>query len=538
MDGKWMVMSENKRFKPKKASIKRLIIAFILIAAVVAGIYALLTKGNEEAREPDNIKVHTEENQKEVKTEKAAEEEEPEPTKGNVTKEIPANKSDGTIKEGSTNKNDTSIKMPKYNKDAIIANAKKQVYTVYTDLQQGSGFLMNRKGDILTNAHVVKDAGFVVVKNIQGQEFQGEVIGISKKTDVALIRVPDLEGKDPLVLDTKTATVGTKVVAIGSPKDQYGTTTEGIIQSIGAEFIDDYTYDHLYEITAKLNTGSSGGPLINAETGNVIGINSIILEDHPEIGYAIPLSAVIGLVNEWAAQEVDINFDDIDEFENNHADEAYFEDVLLKENMYSFYELVKQSLINGKYDYYEPYILENSEALKKAKEIFDNYASNKVYKSLTYDIGTSEIGEESSNITVSTVYTYIDQNTKLTQTIKDTITYTIIIDEFGQYMISKVVVDSSVDTGAIKEVEKPKTKPKPKPSESETPVVEEPKIEEPEVEEPEAEEPETEEPVNEEQKSKEPLTSETEVEEPKASVSNNNSVEKTEFMKPSSIIAE
>lgn len=528
MDGKWMVMSENKRFKPKKASIKRLIIAFILIAAVAAGIYALLTKSNNESKEPDNIKVHTEENQKEVKPEKAAEEEdkaesESEIIKGNVTKEIPISENDGTIEEGSTNKEDTSIVMPKYNKDAIIANAKKQVYTVYTDLQQGSGFLMNSKGDILTNAHVAKDAGFVVVKNIQGQEFQGKVIGISDKTDVALIRVPDLVGKDPLVLDTKTATVGTKVVAIGSPKDQYGTTTEGIIQSIGAEFVDDYTYDHLYEITAKLNTGSSGGPLINAETGNVIGINSIILEDHPEIGYAIPLSTVISLVNEWAAKEVDINFDDVDEFENNHADEAYFDDELLNENMYSFYELVKQSLINGKHAYYEPYILENSEAMDKANEIFDNYAANKVYKSLTYDIGTSVIGAESSKITVTTIYKYIDQKTKLTQTIKDTITYTIIIDEFGQYMIADVVVDSSVDTGAIKEVEKPK----PSESETETPVVEEP-----ETEEPKTEEPKTEEPIEEEKETEEPTTSNAEAGELEV---NAIPTEDTELMDSSSI---
>lgn len=458
-------MSENKRFKPKKASIKRIAIAFILILAVAAGIYALLTKNDDQANKQDNVKVHTEEKPKEKASEKATEKA-TDSEKGSVTKET-KNEPDGTIEEGSTNKDDTEIKMPKYNKDAIIANAKKQVYTVYTDLQQGSGFLMNTKGDILTNAHVAKDAGYVVVKNEQGQEFQGQVIGISEKTDVALIRVPDLAGKNPLVLDTNTATVGTKVVAIGSPKDQYGTTTEGVIQSIGAEFVDDYTYDHLYEITAKLNRGSSGGPLINAETGYVIGINSIILEDHPEIGYAIPLSSVISLANKWAAKDVEINFDDNEDFDNNHVDEAYFDDELLKENMSSFYELVKQSIVNGKHNYYEPYVVANSEAMKTAKNIFANYTKDKKYQSLTYTITNITIGEDSSTVTMQTTVTYIDNKTNKTQTIKENLTFTIIIDEFGQYMISVIKVNNSTDSGQVAAIEEEK------PAEVEKPVVEE-----------------------------------------------------------------
>ena len=75
----------------------------------------------------------------------------------------------------------------------------KPKYIPYILILQGSGFLFNKKGDIITNAHVAKDASYVFVTNEHGQEFEGQVIGISKKTDVALIRVPDLAGKDPLV---------------------------------------------------------------------------------------------------------------------------------------------------------------------------------------------------------------------------------------------------------------------------------------------------------------------------------------------------
>lgn len=457
-------MSENKRYKPKKASIKRIIIAFILIMAVGAGIYALLTKNDDQANENNNeVKVHSEESKQTTKKPNQAEKDEEQQPKGTVTKET-SNSPEEQVVEGKTNEDDTNLQMPTYNKEAIIANAKAQVYTVYTDLQQGSGFLINSKGDILTNAHVAKDAGFVVVKNEHGQEFQGKVIGISKKTDVAVVRVPDLAGKNPLVLDTTTATVGTKVVAIGSPKDQYGTTTEGVIQSIGAEFVDDYTYSHLYEITARLNRGSSGGPLINAETGNVIGINSIILEDHPEIGYAIPLSSVMGLVDGWTASNENITFDNgEDDFNNNHVDEAYFSEDLLKENMQSFYELIRQSLINGKENYYQSYILENSDALNTAISLVDSYKMNKKYQSLEETVQSVTIGDEASVVSMKTLFTYIDKKTNIKQTIEQTFDYTIVIDDFGSYMISNIDITSTVDSGDI-------VAPSPTPSEDKSPA--------------------------------------------------------------------
>lgn len=460
------VMSENRRFKPKKAAFKRLVVAFILIAVVAAGIYALVTKTDDQAKD-NNIRVQNEE--KEAKKEPKDEGEKD--AKGTVTKET---SNEETSSKDTTNQDETPVNMPTYNKDAIIANAKTQIYTVYTDLQQGSGFLINNKGDILTNAHVAKDAGFVVVKNELGQEFQGKVIGISDKTDVALIRVPDLEGKNPLVLDTATAKVGTKVVAIGSPKDQYGTTTEGVIQSIGAEFVDDYTYKNLYEITARLNKGSSGGPLINAETGNVIGINSIILEDHPEIGYAIPLASVMGLVNKWSAQDIKIDFNEDTEFDNNHADEAYFDENFLKESMESYYVLLIQSIKNGEHKYYDTFI-GNRPAMKEADAMVSRYTKDKQFKSLDYNVTGVTINKDYATVTMNTVAKYVDPKAKKTHTITENVAYTIIINDIGEYEISSIIVNSSVDTG--KQVEE-------KPVEKPTTPVEKPEVDEPETEEP------------------------------------------------------
>lgn len=451
------MMSEKKRYKPKKAAIKRFAVALVLIIAVVGGVYALLTKNDGKENAPDLVKVQDVEKNKETTTDKEKDKAKEKET-GKVTNETKDDADSSTSTKDTTNESETSVKMPTYDKDAIIANAKTQVYTVYTDLQQGSGFLVNQKGDILTNAHVAKDAGFVVVKNQNGQEFQGQVIGISKDTDIALIRVPDLAGKNPLVLDSATAAVGTKVVAIGSPKDQYGTTTEGIVKSVGAEFVDGYTYNHLYEITAKLNKGSSGGPLINAETGNVIGINSIILEDHPEVGYAIPISSVMSLVNKWSAKNPTIDFDDDDDFDDNHADEAYFSNALLKDSMESYYLLIEQSLNNGKHDYYSSYLLENSKAVTTAKKMMDNYSSNsKQFKSIKYNVSSIAIGESSATVNMNTVVTYMDTTTKKQQTITEKLTYTIIIDDFGEYMISSIVTNSAIDTGDQVEVEPPVT---------------------------------------------------------------------------------
>src|SRR5690606_27750550 len=107
--------------------------------------------------------------------------------------------------------------------------------------------------------------------------FNGRIIGISDTADIALVRVEDMAGKQPLPIELEKASVGTKVFAIGSPENISNTSTEGEITATDKSFVDGYHYDDLYEMTANIKRGSSGGPLISADTGNVLGINSIIL---------------------------------------------------------------------------------------------------------------------------------------------------------------------------------------------------------------------------------------------------------------------
>ncbi len=441
-------MTNNRRYQPKKASIKRIAVSIILVLAVITGAYLLLTKNDTAANDNDNIKVQTiHKATKEEPIDKKQDTEEPKKEtvavthkEGTVTKSIQPTTSDTTTKDK------TDVIMPKNDTSAIIANAKTQVYTVYTDLQQGSGFLFNKKGDIITNAHVAKDASYVFVTNEHGQEFEGQVIGISKKTDVALIRVPDLAGKDPLVLDTAPAKVETPVIAIGSPNNKGGTATEGKITSIGADFTDEYDYSGLYEMTARLHSGSSGGPLINAQTGNVIGINSIILTDQPEIGYAIPISKIMSLITNWSNKDVKIDLNNEQDFSDNHKDQAYLGKNLIKDYVDGFYELFPYAIKNKAQNYYETYILPGSDAINTAKKMVDGYSTEeKKYKSLQHKIGKINIYDEYATAEVNSTFVYNDKTTQEEHKLKETIIYTIVIDDYGDYQFKNIEITSSSD---------------------------------------------------------------------------------------------
>ncbi|WP_010302212.1 S1C family serine protease [Kurthia senegalensis] len=446
---------KNKRRYTPKTSIKRIVISAILVLAVAVGIYALVhNNDNEKAAVEDTENIHDVQKAKDEKpaTGKVSSkdiEEKGTSEKGasTVTDEREVGPTTTETSPETTNEDETSITMPKENHEAIIANAKTQVYTILAGSKQGSGFLFNTKGDIITNAHVANSMDDVVVINANGQEFNGKVIGTDSKTDVALIRVPELAGKNPLVIDTAQAVVGTEVVAIGSPHAKSGTTTTGKITSVGASFTDGYSYTNLYEITAKLESGSSGGPLINVKTGNVIGINSIILTDHPEIGYALPMANVMPLVNKWAATDPEINFnehDEEDEYEQQYtfADDKGYE--ILKAYVEDFYSLIAQDFDYKQRRAYLNFIQQGSAAYKAAPTIFDAYTtSDKSKQNISYSIADITVVEDHANVTVNSVLTYMKDGTE--QKLKQTLTFKYII-EYSDYVITDITLNSSTDS--------------------------------------------------------------------------------------------
>ncbi len=166
---------------------------------------------------------------------------------------------------------------------------------------QGSGFILDKAGHVLTNFHVIADANRIEVMTSDKHHYKATIVGSDKVHDLALLQInaPDLQ---PVTLsDSTNLVVGQRVYAIGNPFGLSGTMTRGIISSIrsirgpeGAPIEDAIQTD------AAINPGNSGGPLLNSR-GEVIGINTLIASNGAEqssgIGFAIPVNtakAVLG----------------------------------------------------------------------------------------------------------------------------------------------------------------------------------------------------------------------------------------------------
>ncbi len=170
---------------------------------------------------------------------------------------------------------------------------------------QGSGFIVDRDGIILTNAHVVSKADKVTVTLKDGRSFEGEVRGTDEVTDLAVVKI-NSRGEDlPIASlgDSSKVEVGDWAIAVGNPVGLNNTVTLGIISTLyrsSAQVgIPDKRINFL-QTDAAINPGNSGGPLLNAQ-GEVIGINTAIRADAMGIGFAIPINKAKSLQNVLAA---------------------------------------------------------------------------------------------------------------------------------------------------------------------------------------------------------------------------------------------
>ena len=155
----------------------------------------------------------------------------------------------------------------------------------------GSGFIVDKTGYILTNAHVVEDASRIIVKLNSGEEFVAKVIGTDEETDVAVLKID--AGRDlPAInlADSEKAKVGDWVLAIGSPFGLARTVTAGIVSQTKRETPYASVFQKFIQTDAAINRGNSGGPLVDMN-GEVIGINSQIATstgDYNGVGFALP----------------------------------------------------------------------------------------------------------------------------------------------------------------------------------------------------------------------------------------------------------
>ncbi len=165
-----------------------------------------------------------------------------------------------------------------------------------TERSLGSGFVIDKKGFIVTNHHVIKDADQIKVILHDNTEYDAKIIGTDPMTDLALIKI-EAKGLKPLKFgSSKDASVGSWVVAIGSPFGLEQTVTAGIISAKG-RIIGSGPYDDFIQTDASINPGNSGGPLLNLE-GEVIGINTAIVKSGQGIGFAIPSDMATGIIEQ------------------------------------------------------------------------------------------------------------------------------------------------------------------------------------------------------------------------------------------------
>ena len=167
----------------------------------------------------------------------------------------------------------------------------------------GSGFVFDKRGHIVTNAHVVSDATKIVVTLTDGMEYNAELTGMDPFTDIAVIRIDaDPSTLHPMVLgDSSNLRVGEQVAAIGNPFGLSGSMTAGIVSQIGRlipAHESGFSIPEAIQTDAAINPGNSGGPLLNM-WGGVVGINTAIQSGTGQfagVGFAVPSQTVAKIV--------------------------------------------------------------------------------------------------------------------------------------------------------------------------------------------------------------------------------------------------
>jgi S1-C subfamily serine protease len=170
---------------------------------------------------------------------------------------------------------------------------------------QGSGFILDKQGHILTNDHVIDNAQRVEVTLFDKHKYKATVVGVDKGHDLALLQINNAPNLQPATLAESTdLTVGQRVYAIGNPFGLSGTMTRGIISAIRSiRGPNNNPIEDAIQTDAAVNPGNSGGPLLNSR-GEVIGITTLIANNGADqssgIGFAIPVNTAKAVIADFA----------------------------------------------------------------------------------------------------------------------------------------------------------------------------------------------------------------------------------------------
>jgi S1-C subfamily serine protease len=173
---------------------------------------------------------------------------------------------------------------------------------------QGSGFVLDKEGHILTNNHVVEGAQSLEVTLWNQKKYKASVVGVDRNHDIALLQIHDVSGLEPATLaESEGLVVGQRVYAIGNPFGFSGTMTRGIISALRAvQLPSGVKIEDAIQTDASINPGNSGGPLLNSH-GEVIGITTMIAtnpngdaDQSAGIGFAIPIATAKAVLDDFA----------------------------------------------------------------------------------------------------------------------------------------------------------------------------------------------------------------------------------------------
>ena len=161
-----------------------------------------------------------------------------------------------------------------------------------------SGVIIDKRGLVLTNFHVVKGADEILIRLSDKREYRGQILGTDPKTDLAVVKFqPDHELTVATLGNSDALRVGEWAIAIGNPFGLDQTVTVGVISATGRSDVGIATYENFIQTDASINPGNSGGPLVNLK-GQVIGVNTAIVAAGQGIGFAIPINMVKRVVDQ------------------------------------------------------------------------------------------------------------------------------------------------------------------------------------------------------------------------------------------------
>jgi len=163
----------------------------------------------------------------------------------------------------------------------------------------GTGVIIDgQKGLIVTNSHVVKDMASPEITLMGGKKFKGKVLGADEETDLAVVQIETADRLPEAHFgDSSNLHVGQFVIAVGNPFGLDSTMTFGIVSGLNRENINISRYEDFIQTDASINPGNSGGPLLNID-GEIIGINTAIINYAQNIGFSIPANMVKGVVKD------------------------------------------------------------------------------------------------------------------------------------------------------------------------------------------------------------------------------------------------